>query len=66
MMRFTGFEPLERGPFSVYVGTEFEVLGSWWPGGDKKDEKTVYKVKVTDFSEDRFGKAGKGKSSKVI
>ena len=42
------------------------MLGSWWPGGDKKDEKTVYKVKVTDFSEDRFGKAGTGKAFKVI
>jgi hypothetical protein len=41
MMGFTGFEAIVRGPFSVYVGTEFEVFGSWWPGGDKKDEKTV-------------------------
>ena len=41
MMGFTGFGAIVRGPFSVYVGTEFEMFGSWWPGGDKKDEKTV-------------------------
>jgi hypothetical protein len=41
MMGFTGFGAIVRGPFSVYVGTEFEIVGSWWPGGDKKDKKTV-------------------------